>query len=116
MAQKITQVLVDDLDGSEADETVTFALDGVQYVIDLSGENAEKLRDRLHPYIQAARRSGGRRRVGKLGQSPAATVDIKAARQWGKENGYELSDRGRVPREVLDEYQQAMKTKPRRRK
>lgn len=79
MAQKVFVSLVDDIDGSEADETVEFGLDGVNYEIDLSAENAEELRDALAQYVEHARRAGGRKRPSSRGgaKSPArsATVD-----------------------------------------
>ena len=60
MAQQTTVRFIDDLDGSDASSTVTFALDGRSYEIDLSEDNAAKLRDALAPFVDAARKSGGR--------------------------------------------------------
>ncbi|WP_298177319.1 Lsr2 family protein [Saccharomonospora sp.] len=111
MAQKVFVSLVDDLDGSEADETIEFGLDGVNYEIDLSAENAEELRDALAQYVEHARRSGGRKRPSSRGaaKSPArsATVDREqnqAIRAWARKNGYEVSDRGRIPSEIVEAY------------
>lgn len=110
MAQKVLVSLVDDLDGSEAEETVEFGLDGVSYEIDLSSDNAEELRDALAQYVEHARRSGGRKRVGRPAvKAPgrSATVDREqnqAIRAWARKNGYEVSDRGRIPSEVVDAY------------
>ena len=74
MAQKVTVQLVDDIDGSVADTTVEFALDGVSYTIDLSHDNAAKLRDSLASFVASARRTGGRKRpAGKPGKSPSPT-------------------------------------------
>lgn len=100
MAQKVNIVLVDDIDGSAAAETVSFALDGKEYEIDLSAKNASKLRDAFAPYVGHARRSGGRRRGarGAAGPSPA---DIRA---WARDNGFNVPDRGRVSSEVREAY------------
>ncbi|MPY79183.1 MAG: Lsr2 family protein [Actinophytocola sp.] len=111
MAQKVLVSLVDDLDGSEADETVEFGLDGVSYQIDLSTANAEELRDALAQYVEHARRSGGRKRnqkaAGTGGGGKSASVDREqnqAIRAWARKNGYDVSDRGRIPSEVVDAY------------
>lgn len=107
MAQKVHIVLVDDLDGSEAEETVTFGLDGVSYEIDLNTANAAKLRDSITPFLGSARRVGGRKGSRKgagrtdLGPSP------KEVRDWARSNGWELSDRGRVPAEVREAFDAA---------
>lgn len=109
MAQKVLVSLVDDLDGSEADETVEFGLDGISYQIDLSASNAEELRDSLAQYIEHARRSGGRKRAAARpgGVSRPAAVDREqnqAIRAWARKNGYAVSDRGRIPTEVVEAY------------
>ncbi|MDQ0378761.1 histone-like nucleoid-structuring protein Lsr2 [Amycolatopsis thermophila] len=113
MAQKVLVSLIDDIDGSEADETVEFGLDGISYQIDLSAENAEELRDALAQYVEHARRAGGRKR-GTPGRAPAgkvagrsASVDREqnqAIRAWARKNGYQVSDRGRIPSEVVEAY------------
>ncbi|AXB45646.1 histone-like nucleoid-structuring protein Lsr2 [Amycolatopsis albispora] len=111
MAQKVLVSLVDDLDGSEAEETVEFGLDGVSYQIDLSADNAEELRDALAQYVEHARRAGGRKRSGGRPAAKAvarpATVDREqnqAIRAWARKNGYQVSDRGRIPSEVVEAY------------
>jgi Lsr2 len=110
MAQKVLVSLVDDLDGSEADETVEFGLDGINYSIDLSSENAEELRDALAQYVEHARRAGGRKRAGRPSAKPAASsasVDREqnqAIRAWARKNGFQVSDRGRIPSEVVEAY------------
>jgi hypothetical protein len=111
MAQKVTVSLVDDLDGSTAEETVEFGLDGAAYQIDLSSDNAEKLRDALADFVESARRSGGRKRavkVAAVGRVPrVATADREqnqAIREWARKQGMKVSDRGRIPSEVLDAY------------
>ncbi|WP_370945140.1 Lsr2 family protein [Amycolatopsis sp. cg5] len=111
MAQKVLVSLVDDLDGTEAEETVEFGLDGVSYQIDLSGENAEELRDALAQYVEHARRAGGRKRAAIRPTAKAvarpATVDREqnqAIRSWARKNGFQVSDRGRIPSEVVEAY------------
>jgi hypothetical protein len=105
MAQQVNIVLVDDIDGTPAEETVSFALDGKEYEIDLNAKNAGKLRDALAPYVGHARRAAGRRRGGRAaaanGPSPA---DIRA---WARDNGFDVPDRGRVSTEVRDAYNAA---------
>lgn len=105
MAQRVHIVLEDDIDGSEASETVTFGLDGVNYEIDLSTQNAARLRDDLAGWVGHARRiRGGARRSAR----PAGVKeDLNAMRTWGRENGYKVSDRGRVSAEVREAYAKA---------
>jgi hypothetical protein len=109
MAQKVQVLLVDDLDGGEADETVTFALDGKTYEIDLTTANADKLREALEPYTKGGRRTGGRAATsrGKTRASAGAGQDTAKIRAWAKENGYEVNDRGRVPASVREAYEKA---------
>ncbi|GHF63273.1 Lsr2 family protein [Streptomyces mashuensis] len=109
MAQKVQVLLVDDLDGGEADETVTFALDGKSYEIDLNTKNADKLRASLQDYVKAARRTGGRAttRGGKAPRATASSPDTAKIRAWAKENGYNVNDRGRVPAEIKEAYEKA---------
>ncbi|MFG2058537.1 Lsr2 family protein [Micromonospora sp. NPDC048930] len=121
MAKQIIHKLIDDLDGGDADETVRFALDGVQYEIDLSAANAGKLREVFAPYTANGTKvgrgdvfSGGRatRGVGGGGGRRAragagGTVDReqnKAIRAWAKKAGKDVSDRGRIPQEIVDEF------------
>ncbi len=107
MAQKVQVLLVDDLEGGEADETVTFALDGKTYEIDLNTGNADKLRDALADFVKAGRRTGGRSSRGKGGRSSTGSPDTAKIRAWAKENGYEVNDRGRVPATVREAYEKA---------
>jgi hypothetical protein len=113
VAQKVTVSLIDDLDGDKADETVEFGLDGKNYEIDLSSGNAGKLRDALADYVAAARRPGGRRRSGAAAVAAATTrrpaVDREqnqAIRDWARKRGMKVSDRGRIPADVLEAYHQ----------
>ena len=101
MAQRVNIVLVDDLDGNDADETVTFGIDGVNYEIDLSTAHATKLRETLTTYVDAARRVGGRRRSGPKAGGNTAAAEIRA---WARENGWDVPDRGRVSAEVREAY------------
>lgn len=107
MAQRVQVILEDDLDGSSAEETITFALDGVTYEIDLSGANAKKLRDDLSTWIGHARRSGGRRSTSRPAKSGGKRRDLTAVREWARANGYQVSDRGRVAAEILEAYDKA---------
>ena len=111
MAQKVMVTLVDDLDGSEAGETVEFGLDGAFYEIDLSEGNAERLREALAEYVEHARRAGGRKRAAArvgAGRPPrTASADREqnqAIREWARKQGMNVSDRGRIPKEVTDAY------------
>lgn len=113
MAQKTVVQLIDDLDGttSESIETVSFGLDGVTYEIDLNDANAGKLRDHLADYIGSARRTGGRMKrnvppTARQGSGPARNREqTQAIREWAKSNGWAISDRGRIPAEVVDAYE-----------
>ncbi|CAM5240476.1 Lsr2 family protein [Streptomyces hirsutus] len=109
MAQKVQVLLVDDLDGVEADETVTFALDGKTYEIDLTTANADKLRGLLEPYVKGGRRTGGRASSGarKARATSGGNQDTAAIRAWAKENGHEVNDRGRVPAAIREAYERA---------
>lgn len=110
MAQRVQVILVDDLSGGEAEETVEFGLDGVTYEVDLSNQNAAKLREDLAPWIGVARRSGGRRQTRRRssgGPTSSTREELARMREWGRENGYKVSDRGRVSQEVQDAYRAA---------
>jgi hypothetical protein len=108
VAQHVNVKLVDDLDGSEASETVSFGLDGRQFEIDLSTDNAAQLRDALASFVAAARRgdAGGRRRsAGARAAKPAGErEDTSAIRDWARSNGHQVSDRGRISRSIMDAY------------
>lgn len=110
MAKQIIHKLIDDLDGGEADETVKFSLDGVQYEVDLSKKNAEKLREDFAPYVAAGVKVGrggvvvGGRAARGRGGAAADREQNKAIRAWAKKEGRNISDRGRIPQEIVDEY------------
>ncbi|MEU7639179.1 MULTISPECIES: histone-like nucleoid-structuring protein Lsr2 [unclassified Streptomyces] len=108
MAQKVQVLLVDDLDGGEANETVTFALDGKSYEIDLSDANADKLRESLADFVKAGRKTGGRSGGrGKTRAAAAGSPDTAKIRAWAKENGYNVNDRGRVPADIREAFEKA---------
>lgn len=115
MAKKIIEELVDDLDDGVAAETVEFGLDGVSYEIDLSDDNAKKLRDALADYVAHARKAGNGRRQpsaaparrssgGGTGRGAADREQNAAIREWARSNGKNISDRGRIPSDVIAEY------------
>lgn len=107
MAQKVRVLLIDDVDGSDAEETVTFALDGVTYEIDLNATHAADMREALAPWVGAARRSGGRKQTGRKSGGRSNSSETKRIRAWAKENGYQVSDRGRVSAEIREAYANA---------
>ncbi len=109
MAQKVQVILVDDIDGGAADETVSFSLDGVSYEIDLSTKNAASFRDGLAQYVGTARkvgsRSGGRgptRRRSSGGDNRTAQI-----REWARSNGHAVNERGRISAKVVEAYDKA---------
>lgn len=117
VAQKVSVQLVDDLDGSEAEATVEFGLDGASYAIDLSAENSAELRDALALYVDNARRTGGRRRPLSTATKPSKARPVlatpvkreqkQAIRAWARKQGWAVADRGRIPGEVMDAYNNA---------
>lgn len=111
MAQKVQIILEDDLDGGEADETVSFALDGTSYEIDLNEANATKLREAMATYVGHARKvTGSRGRRTGSGAAKAATgsgPSAKEVREWARENGHDVPDRGRIPAEVREAFDAA---------
>jgi hypothetical protein len=107
MAQQIQTLFIDDIDGSEAASTVRFALDGVEYEIDLSAEHTDELHAALGKYIGHARKVGGTSRRAPRGRRTAGTVSTTAIRSWAREQGYDIKDRGRVPADLVAKYQAA---------
>jgi hypothetical protein len=105
MARKVQYLLVDDLDGGQAEETVSFGLDGASYEIDLSKKNAKALRDALAPYVASARRAGGRRGRGRGGRGGGRASDTAAIREWARSQGMKISDRGRIPADIIEKYE-----------
>jgi hypothetical protein len=109
MAQKVQTIFIDDLDGSQADGTVRFGLDGTDYEIDLNAEHAQQLRDALARYVGAARRvSGSGRRPSRTGRRPQANgLNTTEVREWAKAQGIDVKDRGRVPAELIVKFKAA---------
>jgi hypothetical protein len=108
VAKQTTVTLVDDLDGGEAEEQVEFAVDGKSYEIDLSAANSARLREALAPFISAARRASGRRRSGApaTGRPSTDREQNQAIREWAQSQGMKISERGRIPSNVLEAYHQ----------
>ena len=111
MAQKVHIVLEDDLDGGDASETVSFGLDGTSYEIDLNEENAAGLREALSAYVGHARKVGSGRRTTKRSAASsggsAGGPAAKDVREWAREAGHEVPDRGRIPADVREAYDAA---------
>jgi hypothetical protein len=117
VVQKVLVQLVDDLDGTTPSdiETVLFALDGVSYEIDLGPKNASELRHALGEFVGSARRTGGRIKRGTASKTavpdntgtPGAREQTKAVREWARSKGYELSDRGRIPANIVSAFEHA---------
>jgi Lsr2 len=109
VAQKVQTLFVDDIDGSDAEGTVRFSLDGTDYEIDLNATNARALRDALARYTGAARRvSGSTRRQPRGGRrAPANGLNSTEVREWAKAQGIEVKDRGRVPAELVVKFKAA---------
>lgn len=105
MAQHFQTRYTDDLDGTDLGETantLSFAFDGKDYTIDLSDENAETFRQAIAPYIEAGRRVTGTRT--KTTRTRSTSGNTKAVREWARANGYDVSDRGRIPADIMDAY------------
>lgn len=103
MAQRIQVILIDDITGGDATETVNFALDNVQYEIDLSADNAAQLRQDFDKWVSAGRRVSSRRGSA----SRARSNDSAKVRAWAKDQGYEVSERGRISAEIREAYSKA---------
>ena len=116
MAKRITEILVDDLDGTEivpgAGRTVKFAFDGVDYEIDLTDEHTDEMRAALSSYLAAARKVGSSARASsragvRANSSASGSADLKGVRAWLRAQGFEVSDRGRIPAALLAKYEAA---------
>lgn len=101
MAQRVEVKLVDDLDGSEATDSITFGFEGIEYAIDLNTKNAEAFRKAIAPYLGAATRVGKGR---KSSAGAAKKSNAKEVREWGIQNGYDVPARGRIPAEVQQAF------------
>jgi hypothetical protein len=106
MTQKISVLFVDDIDGSDAGETISFGLDGTHYEIDLNSEHAQELRGQLERYVKAARkvtRSAGRSARGR--RTTANDAKNKEVRSWARERGLEVNERGRIPADIMAQHE-----------
>ncbi len=105
MAQKVSVLLVDDIDGSEAEETISFSLDGAWYEIDLNGAHAQELREQVERYVKAARKVTGS--SGRPARVRRASADDKnkEVRDWARDQGLEVNDRGRIPAHIVAKYE-----------
>nr|WP_221383168.1 Lsr2 family protein [Actinoplanes polyasparticus] len=111
MVRQVITILTDDLDGGNADRTIEFSLDGINYSIDLSDKNVDEFRSRLEPYIKAGTRVARATPTRRRGSGPAAVTthlsnrdQNKAIREWAARNGHEISDRGRIPIPVVEAF------------
>ena len=109
MAKQVITVITDDLDGGDADQTVEFGFDGVNYTIDLSEKNVGRLRKALDPYLAVATkvgRTGGTGRLAARAAQPARSNrdQNQAIREWAVKNGYEVSERGRIPTTIVEAF------------
>jgi hypothetical protein len=118
MGQKVTITLVDDLDGTPIDdgkgETLKFGIDGADYEIDLSAKNAERLREALEPFVEAARSTNKRTKAtaaGSRSSSPSTSSkeELTAAREWLRSEGHQVSNRGRISGDMMELYRNAKK-------
>jgi hypothetical protein len=107
MARSVAVVVTDDLDGSQDAETVSFGLDGVTYEIDLSADNRARLARDFAPYVEAGRRIARSRSRGSQVRSGGPRIDRAAVRAWAKENGLQVSERGRISSDLMSQYEAA---------
>lgn len=107
MAQKIVTVYADDLTGMESDEVSThrFSLNGVNYEIDLTPENYDKLDAALRPFIESGRKTGRTRGADRVRKGATDGPSAEEIRAWARKNGFEVNDRGRVPKEIREAYE-----------
>ena len=112
MAARTVVHLIDDVDGGEADETVNFSLDGVDYTIDLSAGNADSLRKALAEFVAAGRRNSGRAAKATSGgrtevRPGGDRAQNQAIREWARRQGHQVSERGRIPADLIAQFQAA---------
>jgi hypothetical protein len=107
MAQKVQVLLLDDLDGSEATETVTFGLDGISYEIDLSSGNAGDLRKELTQYVDHSRKAGNAQARRRRQRNGAGREQSARIREWARSHGHKVNERGRIPGNIVAEYEAA---------
>jgi hypothetical protein len=109
MVQKVKTLFVDDLDGSEAEATVRFGLDGTEYEIDLNAKHAQQLRDALARYVAVGRRVGAntRRPAPSRRKAQPNALNTTGVREWAKGQGIDVKDRGRIPAELVVKFKAA---------
>jgi hypothetical protein len=112
VAQKIQTLFIDDIDGGAAEGTVRFALDGTEYEIDLNAEHSEELRSAIGRYVTHARKVGGGARragraAGRTSRGAGSSLNTTEIRNWAREQGFDIKDRGRVPADLVAKYQAA---------
>jgi len=107
MAKEVITRLIDDLDGSEAAETVEFGLDGKGYTVDLSKKNAAALRKALKPYVEAGSPLRAQRRASGRAAARHSPDRLASIREWARKNGYDVADRGRIARDIQDAFDAA---------
>ncbi len=114
MAQKVIREFIDDIDGSEAERTFTFAVDGIHYEIDLSSQNIKEFHEAIAGFVESARKvkaSGPGRGVRKTSASTSGSgrsrEQIQAMREWGRQQGHSINDRGRIPASIKQAFEQA---------
>jgi len=107
VAQKVQVLLIDDIDGGQAEQTVSFSLDGSVYEIDLNNANAARLREALAPFVTAARKAPVRRSAALAAKSLPHKDRTARIRAWAKAHGKQVNDRGRLPQEIIDAYHAA---------
>jgi hypothetical protein len=104
MARKTVVTLEDDLDGTEASETIKFSVDGTEYEIDLNAEHANELRSALSRYTDVARKTSGGRGRPAARKTGSSGVDAKAVRMWAIDNGLQVNTRGRIQADIVEKY------------
>jgi Lsr2 len=112
VAQKIQTLFIDDIDGGAAEGTVRFALDGTEYEIDLNAKHSDELRSALGRYVSHARKVGGSSRragraAGRASRGASSALNTTEIRNWAREQGFDIKDRGRVPADLVAKYQAA---------
>ncbi len=108
VARKVTVELVDDYDGkSKAEETVVFGLDSTTYEIDLSVLNASALRGFFEQWTPHARKVGRIPKGKSVARSATSREQTQAIREWARQNGYEVSSRGRIQADIIEAYKKA---------
>jgi hypothetical protein len=108
MAQKVNVLLIDDIDGSDAVETIQFGLDGTHYEIDVNSDHGQQLREGLEPYVKKARKvTGAAGRSNRVRRTAANDAENKKIRAWARERHLDVNERGRIPGDIVAQYEAA---------